>query len=314
MKRFTAFLVAAGAALLARAAGAAESPSFWVEARPWTCSQHVGPVARELSLACDAAGGTCKVAASEASADRRIVLKCDDAKWTVETQDAKGARLWAFDVAGDPSDRARSAAVFAVRAETGESLPPAPRARETSPPIPLSVDAPHPPAPDTTKDAEPKRPANVSLAFSPRGLVTLGSATDDTSWGVSHNTGGLVGFALAATANIDGIHLGPTAAGALGIRRSVPNEQAIYWNGGVLAGIGAPFDRKTFGLSVDAGYGQRISDTDLRHYWYARPSVIAQLFASSEVRPFIAASYQVMAGGTSGHYVGGDLGVAWDLR
>jgi hypothetical protein len=308
MKRFAAFLAVSGTLLLARAAGAAEPASFWIEAHPWSCSQHVAPVARELALACDAAGRTCSVASSEASAARRIFLKCDDTKWTIETHDAKGVRLWSVDVAGDPSDRARSAAVFAVRAETGETLPSPPPARE--PPIAVNVDAP--PGPDKVKDAEPNKPSGVSMSLAPRAQIAVGNVTDDASFGRDGNSGGLMGFGFATTWNVEGIRIGPAAGGALGLRYSNNREQAAYWNAGVVAGVGAPFERKVFGLVVDAGYGQRFA-ADVRHFGYVRPSVIAQMFPTSEIRPFLAASYQLMVGGASGHYLGADLGLAWDL-
>lgn len=203
MKRFAAFLAAvSGTLLLAPAAGAAEPASFWIEAHPWTCSQHVAPVARELNLACDAAGGACNVAASETSADRRIFLKCDETKWTIEAHDAKGVRLWSVDVTGDVSDRARSAAVFAVRAETGERLPsPPPPPHE--PAVVAKIEGP--PAPDKPSDPSPKPPASVTMAFSPRAQIAVGNMVDDPSFGRDYTSSGLVGFGFGTTWNVEAL-------------------------------------------------------------------------------------------------------------
>lgn len=312
MKRFAAFLGVSGTlVLLARAAGAAESPSFWIEAHPWTCSQHVAVLARELSLACDAAGATCAVATTEASADRRVFLKCDETKWTVETHDARGARLWSVDVAGDPSDRARSAAVFAVRAETGESLPP-PRAADAIAPAPSAPAAPRAePAADRAPDEPAKKPADVSIAFAPRAAVAVGNLFDDKSI-IRDNVGGIAGVAATATWNVEGLRIGPTAGADIGLRYSGRGIQHLFWHAGVVAGWGAPFEPKIFGVVLEAGYAERIMN-DVKHSGYVRPAIIVQVMRSSPVRPFLSASYQLMFGGASHSLAGADLGVVWDL-
>jgi hypothetical protein len=239
-------------------------------------------------------------------------VKCDETKWTIEAHDASGVRLWSVDLTGDLSDRARSAAVFAVRAETGERLPspPPPAPREREPAVVAMVDGPA--APDKPTDTSSKPPPSATMAFSPRAQIAVGNLADDPSFGRDYSSSGLVGFGFGTTWNVEGIRIGPAIGGALGMRYTSSTEQAAYWNAGVVAGVGAPFDRKVFGLTVDAGYGQRLA-SDVRHFGYLRPSVIAQIFPSSELRPFLAASYQLMVGGTSGHYLGADLGVAWEL-
>lgn len=311
MKSFAAFLAVSGITLLARAAVAAEPPSFWIEAHPWTCSQHVAPFARELSLACDAAGATCIVAETQASAARRILLKCDDTKWTVETHDANGTRLWSVDVAGDLSDRARSAAVFAVRAETGESLPPPRAAEPIAPPSSAPAPARAEPSADRAPDEPAKKPADVSIAFAPRAAVAVGSVFDDKSI-IRDNVGGIAGVAASATWNVEGVRIGPTAGADVGLRYSGRGIQHLFWHAGVLAGWGAPFEPKIFGLALEAGYVERITN-EVRHSGYVRPAIIVQVMPSSPVRPFLSASYQLMFGGASHSLAGADLGVVWDL-
>jgi hypothetical protein len=96
---------------------------LWLEARPFTCDAQLPALARELTLACDAAGAACVIASSESVADRRIVLHCSEEAWTVEATSPAGQRAWSVEVYGSDADRTRSAAVFTVRAESGEAAP-----------------------------------------------------------------------------------------------------------------------------------------------------------------------------------------------
>jgi hypothetical protein len=320
MKRLAPLLAVFASLLLARSASAGDASSFWIEARPWTCSQHVAPVARELSLACDAAGAKCSVAANEAAADHRIVIRCDETKWTVEAEDKRGARLWAVDVTGELSDRARSAAVFAVRAETGEHLPAASAPAPSPPPrapVSIKIDERAPASTDTTTDTVPKEVPDVTLVFASRGNLKLGDVADRWGSKVTENGGKLLGVSGAATIDIEGLRIGPTAGLGIGVDYSprvyADKSAPFYWTVGAVTAIGAPFKRKVLGLGLEGGFGRLVLDKDVHDFGYVRPSIIVQPLPRSPARPFLAAAYEVKGGGITGHHVGLDLGMAWDL-
>jgi len=112
-----------------------ERVSWWLEARPWSCSRWVAPLARMLELACDAGGGTCGIAASAGHAGRRAVLRCDDlpGRWTVEAySNASGERLWALDLDGDEHERLRRAAAWIAGHEAPDTIEVAPLPRDAT--------------------------------------------------------------------------------------------------------------------------------------------------------------------------------------
>src|SRR5262249_7925999 len=94
----------------ASGARAGTKTRLWLEARPYTCSEHLAPLARELTLACDAAQGACGIAASQGAADRRLVVHCAESEWKVEALQPSGEPAWSVEVHGSDDDRARSAA------------------------------------------------------------------------------------------------------------------------------------------------------------------------------------------------------------
>jgi len=85
----------------------------------------VAPIARQAELACDAAGGRCRVARSRDEADRIAAVTCgvDGNAWRLDAEDRTGRVVWSVVLTGDVEARARKAGLWIARAE--EAVPPA---------------------------------------------------------------------------------------------------------------------------------------------------------------------------------------------
>jgi hypothetical protein len=290
--------------LCARPARADEHPrKLWIEARPWTCSEHIAPFARELSLACDAADGACVVAGDEASADRRLVLKCGEPRWTLEAHDPSGARLWSAELAGGDSDRVRDGAAFVVRAETTAPLPPRVAPPPSSPMLPVrSTDA------DARSDERRLYGNTFTLAAAPRALLSLADFTR------AARANDLVGIgAYAAVRFVYGLRLGATA----GVDGGEGGN--VGWNLGLLAGLGAPFDSTRFGLLLQTGYFETFNlargrEKTFRENLYLRGSFVCQFLSNSNStsRMWVGLSPMVAARNEPRLFLGFDIGGAWD--
>jgi hypothetical protein len=132
--------------------------SWWVEGRPWTCSDPVAPVARQAELACDASGGHCRIAQTREEADRIAALSCaaDRSAWRLDAEDRAGRVLWSVVLTGDPEARARKAGLWIARAEGASPAPPEsePMPQNESPPAAPPEVVPSPPR----AQAQPRAP------------------------------------------------------------------------------------------------------------------------------------------------------------
>ncbi len=305
---FAGFLAVVSVAGTARASDAPAPPvRIWLEARPWTCVSHVPPLAREVTLACDAAGGVCAVATSEAEADRRLVLRCDgDGAWSVEGTDAAGARRWAADLSGTVDERLRTASVWVVRAETAATEAPPPR-------------TPPPAAPAAAREEPPtkEKPAPGPTGPSPRGSTLAVSAVGTLGWTKTADQGTAVGAgAMWGGRLVPEINLGL----ALGIEHVVEGEGAVprrpptNEHAGLVAGWGAPFDASHYGFLFEGGAGYQQSSTADGAYGYGRAALTAQLAPREAVRPWAAFSFTQRSMDSHLNLTrifSLDLGVAW---
>jgi hypothetical protein len=166
-----ACLVLGGRIGPARADEGGPSPrvAWWVEGRPWTCSDPVAPVARQAELACDASGGQCRIAQTREEADRIAVLSCaaNRSAWRLDAEDRSGRVVWSVVLTGDPEARARKAGLWISLADATPAPPPesevppavaSPPAAETAPEAPPPPPPPAPPKPEPPEPAEAERP------------------------------------------------------------------------------------------------------------------------------------------------------------
>ncbi len=128
----------------APAFAAPEVTSWWVD--PESCPALTVPMARQISLACEAAGRSCEVVPQATTASRRISLHCDSSEhWTLEAHDASGAGLWHIEVRGTDDDRIRQASLWVAREGTVEVF--RPPSTPNAPSAPPPVEKPAPSAP-----------------------------------------------------------------------------------------------------------------------------------------------------------------------
>ena len=292
-------------------APARSSVAVWIDVRPWTCSSQLPALARELALACDAAGDVCHVAAREASAERRLVLQCegDEGPKVAEEQDARGIRLWSVELGGALEDRLRTAAVWVVRAEGAE-------------PIPLSAPARDAPVvASTPADAGAAREASAARARG-RGITLGGSGRAAYTFSRSDGAPGygaeiFVGGRLVPDANV-GLVLGAVRYGldtSGTADRSYSGAAATTAaSAGMLLAWGAPFDASPFGLELALGPVVLIDRVTARHPTgsaFARCGFTAQIMKGRDVRPFASLGYMVFIGEQPFHVPSLDVGLAW---
>jgi hypothetical protein len=152
--------------------GASPRVSWWVEGRPWTCSDPVAPIARQAELACDASGGHCRIAETRDEADRIAAVSCaaDRSAWRLDAEDRSGRVLWWVVLTGDPEARARKAGIWIARAEATPPPPPeserppdaaGPSAAESAP----ESEVPAPSPPRAPAKPEQPEPADAEMPF-----------------------------------------------------------------------------------------------------------------------------------------------------
>jgi hypothetical protein len=281
-------------------ARAEETPhTWWVETRPWTCVRWLGPLAREIQLACDALGHSCVVASNLAEADRHAILGCapDEEHWQLEARGADGARLWSVELTGEPEDRLRKAGVWAASA--GGDAPIATIAEpslspERGPPIlgPGPIDVP----PET-------RPAPPAPAEGHGGIALTGSFMAGDGQTTAANAT-LVGARVAAAVRPFDARSGwaPASIGLAlygGHTVSTPND-VYLGTGGVTLGWGAPWTDDVFGVGVEGGgalvdRNNNIFALELEHQRATQviPYVGGSVFVvarTGALRPLVAAS------------------------
>lgn len=284
--------------LTAREAAASSrgGAAWYVETVGPSCVEQGGALEREISLACNAVGGTCHVATTAAEAELRAVLDCSgpgDA-WTLVTRTIDGTVLASIELVGPRADRLREAGVEV--------------ARDAAPERSLAIETLRNTIPSDAAAAPAHRAEQLTLLTGAR-------------------ASSLTGFGPAA---MFGVHV----AGGLAIARSARAVVAVsgeaggsgpsavrQLRGGAGVACGAPFDETSiFGFAAEAGlaatsyYGPPPSDganlsTKSTTAGYAQGTVTLQI-PRGWVRPFFALSGGALSG--EGRIMGsGELGLAF---
>jgi hypothetical protein len=322
--------VALGAAVLttattSRADGEATT-SWWIEARPWTCSDHVAPLARQVELACDASGRRCRIAEERKEAERIAVIACsaDRDAWRLDAEDRAGHTLWSVTLTGDEDARIRKGAMWIARAESEgpPSTPPEPAVKVQPPPVP-AVPEPPPPSPVVVVAAPPEKPAPAEApaerAATPRWLPALNVSLlagaplhDRTAQGEPHT---LVGARVAAAVHLsESIFFGATVNGETFTEDKNPDTYAHL---GALLAVGAPYTHDWLGVSAEGGTSLLMRyDARMRRYddpvtnAYGMVTVTLQYPREKGIRPFLAASY-LRTSAAHDEAAFAQLGLAW---
>ena len=285
MKRLPPLLVPfATAGLLLAGTALADAPAkatWWIEPAPWTCARFLGSVGRAVQEACDANGGKCALAPAESSANRRLVLFCEerDDGWRVSGEGAAHAPLWGTSFDGEIDERPAKIGWFV--AHDGEWPPLAPR---------LAA-APHKSA---VAVVVPVRSSAAPLSFSPQELPPTESenqveaaeapqaaepekekekASKPEGGGAEDRRGGLSLDAFVGLANFKGdvrgahaVAVAPYGAARVGLAATYATQSGsdesrfTGWlgrAGGVVA-LGAPWDSHVAGCALEGGvaFGQ----------------------------------------------------------
>jgi hypothetical protein len=308
---------------------------WWLEGRPWSCSDAVGPLARRVELACDASGRRCGVATSRTRASRVAALSCgpDGGLSRLDAEDGDGQLLWSLTLAGDEEARARKAAMWIARAESdGPPQPSDAEVVEAAPPLAFPPRAPSPPAIEfikPTKDAagaarQPQSEETTKVAFD----ASLLSAMPVSSFAPGSSPIPMVGARFAATLPISSsVFLG----GAMdGVTTPEANPSTYAHIGGLFA-LGAPFTHDWFGASAEGGvaigvhpdpkttaFGNRTTYDPAGSYGvsprpYGKVSLVLQLPRETGVRPYFAASFLVSDDAMNRSAMA-SLGLAWNER
>jgi hypothetical protein len=317
---------------------------WWLEGRPWSCSDAVGPVARRVELACDASGRRCGVANERARASRVAALSCgpDGGLARLEAEDGEGRSLWSLALAGDDEEaKQRKAAMWIARAEA-DGPPPAP-SDETplaAPHVPPVAPVP-PPAPRViviqTKDAAqastphaPEESGNLAFDAS---LVTAMpiSAFEPGAGSVVPSVGARFAAAYRVSRSV---FLGGAADG-MTTPSSAPTTYAHF--GGLVA-FGAPFTHDWLGASAEGGVslwiypdgtsmtlsptpsapGQVTTWSRGGSYGvsprpYGKANLVLQWPRETGIRPYLSASFIVSDDGMNRSAMA-SLGLAWNER
>lgn len=331
-------LAAVGASVAFAATAAAEDAgpralSWWVEGRPWTCSDPVGAVARHVSLACDASGGRCRIAARRDQADRIASIACGAAggPWRLVAEDRTGEPLWSVVLAGDDDARVRKAALWIARADSGDAAadpivdaPPPAEAKpvDAAPPPapPAPCDPPPPPAPPTVLAPAGAPPAAETPAathlFGDGGRIAMTasflSAASATSVQSLHVTEPMAGARFTTALRLlPEVHAG---AAIDGITTLTNGDSSTYSHLGGLVALGAPYARDWLGASLEGGVALMSTSAaapgNVAKSTYGKGTVVVQWPREDGIRPYLAVSYLTSRDAMNESLVA-DLGVAW---
>jgi hypothetical protein len=298
--------------------------SWWVEARPWNCSDLVAPLAREIELACDAAGGICRIARSEAEATQYAVISCTEgeAPWNLDAEGRDRRRLWSVALEGDRDERLRKAALWVARGEDDRGSVAASVAPPAAPPAPPASPA-VPAAESTARDAADtsQTPTNGGLAFSAFGART----TYVNSFLMLAGARVLAATRLAGGARL-GLGLDAEHSVADGLHGYGGGYNLTAGHLGAVVGFGAPWTDDWVGVSGEAGVAKakgnysdgccssasQLAYTTDKTSAYLKLSLIAQWPRREGLRPFLGASY-IASDQLLDQWVTLDLGAAWSL-
>ena len=274
-------------------AGTATSAQWYVETVGTACEDQRAAFEREITLACNAVGGTCRVAAAPTDAELRAVIDCSspEESWTLVTRSIDGTILGTLDLIGPPGDRLREAAVEVARDAAPEQVLATDALRFT-----LTKDAPSAPA---------SQPERLTLVVGGR----IGSDASSTSMGGLHV---LAGLALAKSVR--------GTLGAIGEGGGNGASAIRAVRGGPGLAFGAPFEASApVGFAVEGGvaatnkYGAPTGDgarltASTVAAGYCQGTVTAQ-WPRAGWRPYAALSAAAFSDGL--HIVtSGELGLA----
>ena len=327
-------LAAAGASLVAASTAAAEDAgpralSWWVEGRPWTCSDPVGAVARHVSLACDAS--RCRIAARREDADRIAAIACGTGggPWRLVAEDRSGEALWSVVLGGDDDARVRKAALWIARAESSEALtdpaldrPTPVKERAASPaPSPAQPVQPMQAVPPTDIAAPPQAPpvAETPAATHAAGdghPVTMTASLETAAAAAAVQSGRAIqpmaGARFSAALRLlPELHAG---AAVDGITTIANGETSTYSHLGGLVAVGAPYAHDWVGASVEGGVALMSTSAaapgKVLTSPYGKGTFIVQWPREGGIRPYLAVSYLASRDAMNYSLVT-DLGVAW---
>jgi hypothetical protein len=268
-----------------REASASPGAQWYVETVGDECASQRNAFEREITLACDAVGGTCRVASTRKEAELRAVIDCSNLEdsWTLVTRTIDGIVLASLDLSGPRADRLRQAAVEVARDVAPERSLAAESLRFS-----FAKDAP----------VQPQRAADkVSLILGGRASASS-DATAPALFGL-HLLGGL-GIVKHASVTLG------LAGDAGGSGRSARRA----FRGGAGMVLGAPFDASApIGLALEggvsstsrysaAGSGEGLLLTHTDTAGYAQGTLLVQ-WPRLTVRPFAALSASVFTAGAS---------------
>lgn len=298
--RLTAALAMSLALLLARgaSAGPRSGAQWYVETTGAACDDQRTTFEREITLACNAVGGTCHVASSAKDAELRAVLDCSgaDASWTLVTRTIDGTVLATIDLAGPRDDRLREAAVEV--------------ARDAAPERSLAIETLRYAIPNEAPVSTQKRSEHVTLVAGGRASSMNGVAAP-ALYG-AHVLGGV---AIASSARLT---LGLSGEGG-----GSGASAARHVRGGGGFAFGAPFDASSpFGFAAEIG----LASTSAYARWatgggpppvetttagYAQGTLTLQL-PRGAIRPYCSLSAAALTSGPN--MVGsGEAGLAFAL-
>lgn len=296
-----AFVAFAAAFLASREAGAAErdrGAKWLVGVDGPGCAAERTAFEREVTLACEAVGGTCHVVESARDAELRATLRCSraDERWVLELRTVEGMLLSKTDLDGAPADRIREAAMEVARDQAPERLLAADSLRDT-----LS-DGDH-----VTGGSGFKMP-RTSLALGGTGAV---GGIEGTSGGVHALAGLFLGAGTHATLGVTGLMGGSGRSSARHVRTGL----GLSW--------GAPFDGSIFGCAVEGGLdvgqtyqtaftGVTSTEAKTRAGAYGQGTLFLQVPLRG-LRPYVATTLGVIASQRVWAVASADLGVAFPL-
>jgi hypothetical protein len=209
--------------------GTTQGAHWYVELIGTSCEPHRAAFEREIALACEAVGGTCRVASSPKEAELRAILDCSGPadSWTLETRTIEGVVIGKIDLGGAPDDRLREAAVEV--------------ARDAAPERALAVETLRTTLANEAPVHSEKGPEKLTLVLGGRATTTT-TRTEPTTGGI-HVLGGLL--------------LGRFARGTLGFVGEAggsENKAVREFRGGPGIAVGAPFDRTSaIGIAAEVG-------------------------------------------------------------
>ncbi len=234
----------------ARAAG--RGPVWAIETDSASCAPLVPALAGEAQLACEAAGGACRVAVAGERASRRAVLGCtsDSAlPWTLVASSSDGSEdkeLWQLSLGGEREERFRKGALWIARTAPLESPPEPPTPARPAPESPAPEPVPTPPPVEDDGDEERPRPEEGGLSVDAFGALGITGRDEEgvrvmaflRSRSVSR-----LGFALAVSRSSENVE------GPLGITTATGESGRT----GVVYAAGAPWTDGVAGFLLEGG-------------------------------------------------------------